>query len=91
MTMTWFDSIESVRSFAGPEFETPVITEKAAAIAKQLRHWLGNADLDGVRGDAIEELLEDERADWRALWNDVADTLDDASKKAEPAKPAEKK
>jgi antibiotic biosynthesis monooxygenase (ABM) superfamily enzyme len=32
VTMTWFDSIESVRAFAGPEYETPVITEKAAAL-----------------------------------------------------------
>jgi antibiotic biosynthesis monooxygenase (ABM) superfamily enzyme len=32
VTMTWFDSIESVRSFAGPEYETPVITQEAAAL-----------------------------------------------------------
>jgi antibiotic biosynthesis monooxygenase (ABM) superfamily enzyme len=32
VTMTWFDSIESVRSFAGPDYETPVITERAAAL-----------------------------------------------------------
>jgi hypothetical protein len=30
VTMTWFDSLESVQAFAGPEFETPVITAKAA-------------------------------------------------------------
>jgi antibiotic biosynthesis monooxygenase (ABM) superfamily enzyme len=32
VTMTWFDSIESVRAFAGPEYETAVITEKAAEL-----------------------------------------------------------
>ena len=32
VTMTWFDSLESVRAFAGPEYETPVITAKAAAL-----------------------------------------------------------
>jgi hypothetical protein len=32
VTMTWFDSIESVRDFAGPGYETPVITEKAASM-----------------------------------------------------------
>lgn len=32
VTMTWFDSIESVRDFAGPECETPVISVKAASL-----------------------------------------------------------
>ena len=32
VTMTWFDSLESVRSFAGDDFETPVITGKAAEL-----------------------------------------------------------
>jgi heme-degrading monooxygenase HmoA len=29
VTMTWFDSLESVRSFAGPSYETPVLTRAA--------------------------------------------------------------
>jgi antibiotic biosynthesis monooxygenase (ABM) superfamily enzyme len=32
VTMTWFDSIESVQAFAGSEYETPVITRNAAAL-----------------------------------------------------------
>jgi antibiotic biosynthesis monooxygenase (ABM) superfamily enzyme len=40
VTMTWFDSIESVRAFARTEYETPVITEKAAAL---LSHYDGRA------------------------------------------------
>ena len=28
-TMTWFDSLEAVRSFAGPAYETPVLTPTA--------------------------------------------------------------
>ena len=32
VTMTWFDSLASVRGFAGSEYEMPVITEKAASL-----------------------------------------------------------
>ena len=32
VTMTWFDSLDSIRSFAGQEYETPVITERAASL-----------------------------------------------------------
>jgi len=36
VTMTWFDSLESVRGFAGDDYETPVITGTAA---KLLAHY----------------------------------------------------
>jgi heme-degrading monooxygenase HmoA len=32
VTMTWFDSLDAVRAFAGDDYETPVITEHAAAL-----------------------------------------------------------
>jgi antibiotic biosynthesis monooxygenase (ABM) superfamily enzyme len=36
VTLTWFDSLDAVRAFAGDEYETPVITERAAAL---LARW----------------------------------------------------
>lgn len=36
MTMLWFDSIESVKGFAGEDYETPVISERAK---KLLAHY----------------------------------------------------
>jgi len=41
MTMLWFDSIEDVRSFAGENYETPVISEKARSL---LAHFADRAD-----------------------------------------------
>jgi heme-degrading monooxygenase HmoA len=32
VTLTWFDSLESVRGFAGDDYETPVITQTAARL-----------------------------------------------------------
>jgi antibiotic biosynthesis monooxygenase (ABM) superfamily enzyme len=32
VTMTWFDSLDAVRSFAGDDVGTPVITERARAL-----------------------------------------------------------
>ncbi len=32
VTLTWFDSLDAVRSFAGDEYELPVITERAQAL-----------------------------------------------------------
>lgn len=32
VTQLWFESIESVKSFAGAEYELPVITERAKAL-----------------------------------------------------------
>jgi tetratricopeptide (TPR) repeat protein len=40
---------------------------------KWMRHWLGDADLAGVReSDALAKLPPDEQAAWKALWEDVA-------------------
>jgi antibiotic biosynthesis monooxygenase (ABM) superfamily enzyme len=35
VTMTWFDSLDTVRGFAGDEYETPVITEAAALLLRR--------------------------------------------------------
>jgi serine/threonine-protein kinase len=40
---------------------------------KWMRHWLGDADLIGVREpDALAKLPPDEQAAWKALWDEVA-------------------
>ena len=43
VTMTWFESLESVRAFAGPSYEAPVITETARRLLSrhddQVRHY----------------------------------------------------
>ena len=53
MTMLWFDSIESVRSFAGENYEKPVISEKARSLltrfAERADHYqLGGSNLSAV-------------------------------------------
>jgi hypothetical protein len=40
---------------------------------KWMRHWLGDADLAGVRdSDALAKLPPDDQAAWKALWDEVA-------------------
>jgi len=36
VTLTWFDSLDAVRAFAGDEYETPVLTDHARAL---LSRW----------------------------------------------------
>lgn len=45
--------------------------EGRAAAGRMLRHWQGDADLAGVRGEGIEALPGSEREGWRALWGRV--------------------
>jgi tetratricopeptide (TPR) repeat protein len=52
--------------------------EKAAA-ATQLRRWLKDADIAGVRDPAnLTELSEAERQDWETLWSQVKAKVGDA-------------
>ncbi len=49
MTMLWFESIENVRSFAGENYETAVVSDKARALlvrfAERADHYqLGGSD-----------------------------------------------
>ena len=47
MTMLWFDSIESVRSFAGENYETPVISEKARSLLVRFADRADHYELSG--------------------------------------------
>jgi Flp pilus assembly protein TadD len=47
-------------------------------VAGKMRHWLAEADLSGVRGEAIERLPAAERPGWQQLWRDVQALLDRA-------------
>jgi hypothetical protein len=48
-------------------------------IVQTLKHWQGDTDLAGVRGDkGIESLPEADRVAWRALWTDVSALLEKA-------------
>ena len=45
VTMTWFDSLESVRGFAGDDYETPVITSTAARLLDHYDSKAAHLDL----------------------------------------------
>ncbi len=45
-----------------------------AFIAQTLEHWKKDADLAGVR-DGLDQLPDDERAAWRAFWDEVTAQL----------------
>jgi len=47
MTMLWFDSIESVRSFAGENYETPIISEKARSLLTRFADRADHYQLSG--------------------------------------------
>jgi hypothetical protein len=47
MTMLWFDSTESVRSFAEPNYETPVISEKARRLLTRFADRADHYQLSG--------------------------------------------
>jgi hypothetical protein len=47
-----------------------------ALLRSTLMQWQANADLAGLREpSALNKLPADERKDWLALWDDVADVL----------------
>ena len=47
MTMLWFDSIENVRAFAGENYETPVISEKARSLLTRFADRADHYQLSG--------------------------------------------
>ena len=54
----------------------------AKGVAQTLQHWNVDPDLAGVRDPAgLAKLPEDERARWRALWDDVGRLLGEAGPK----------
>jgi tetratricopeptide (TPR) repeat protein len=57
------------------------------AVQQRLTHWRSDPDLASVRDpQALARLLENERADWQALWREVDELLTRAAKKVEPIK-----
>ncbi len=59
-------------------------TEAKRDIARNLKHWQVDADLAGVRETgALQQLPEEERKAWNALWAEVNELL----KKAQDARP----
>jgi hypothetical protein len=56
-------------------------------VAQQMRHWVGDADMSGVRGvAALARLPAEERVAWARLWAGVADLLARAQNQAGPQK-----
>jgi tetratricopeptide (TPR) repeat protein len=53
-----------------------------AAGRRALRLWQIDPDLGDLRGDALNELPADERAEWARLWADVAALLEKAKKRS---------
>jgi hypothetical protein len=61
-------------------------------IVEQMRDWLVDADLAGVRGaEALAWLPEAERQSWQQLWDEVAQTLRRARSQAAPEKKTDAK
>jgi serine/threonine-protein kinase len=73
------------------------VMEKSAGkagpvIAQRMQHWLQDTDFAGMRGDKeLAKLPEEERAAWRKLWDDVAEMLAQAQRKAPVGKKSEAK
>jgi hypothetical protein len=44
----------------------------------QLKNWQSNPDLSEIRGEAINQLPEAERAEWKSLWQSAAEILEQA-------------
>ena len=66
--------------------------DRAPGLARELKHWLEDADFNGVRGrEALAKLPEGERQAWQKLWADVADMLKRAQEKAAAKKKADTK
>jgi hypothetical protein len=47
VTMVWFDSLAAVRSFAGENYETPVISQKARSILSRYDAKVAHYELSG--------------------------------------------
>jgi len=49
ITLVWFDSVEAVRSFAGENYEKPVITEKARSLLSRYAERVEHYELSSFR------------------------------------------
>lgn len=54
VTMVWFDSLHSVQSFAGSEYEHPVISERAQALLSRYSDRCDHYELSGFQMPAGE-------------------------------------
>jgi serine/threonine protein kinase len=54
-------------------------SENSATVARTMRHWQVDQDIDSIRGDSINNLPETERPRWIDLWKEV----DELKQKAE--------
>ena len=55
--------------------------EVHAFVQKRMQHWLKDANLAGVRGEALAQLPQAERQAWQQLWTTVEETLRKATHK----------
>ena len=56
--------------------------QQRAFVKATLEHWLEDPDLVSVRdGSALDVLPDDERHQWRCLWDDVRNLLGRAAKR----------
>lgn len=54
VTLTWFDSLDCVKAFAGEAYEAPVISAKAASLLARYEDFCAHYELDASvrpRGD----------------------------------------
>jgi serine/threonine-protein kinase len=58
------------------------IAKTRPVVIQRLEHWLKDADLAGVRGDALAKLPEAECQPWRDLWVNLDKTLATARNQA---------
>ena len=49
VTMVWFDSLDSVKGFAGEDYQTPVISEKARSLLSRRQTWCDHYELSGTQ------------------------------------------
>jgi len=49
VTMLWFDSIDSVKSFAGEDYVTPVVSEKAKKLLARYAECSEHFEVSGFR------------------------------------------
>src|SRR5262249_38227573 len=64
--------------------ERPEPTAKRV-VRERIQHWQQDADLASVRDNAaLGKLPDDERKDWRQLWDDVAALLQKVEQRSQP-------
>jgi len=47
VTMLWFESLSSVKAFAGEDYATPLISDKAKSLLSRYTAWVEHYELSG--------------------------------------------